>query len=358
MDFKDLLLQLSDRIIKLKDSILTEEATKNSFILPFIQSLGYDIFNPHEVVPEFTCDVGTKKGEKIDYALLIDEQPMILIECKHWAQNLELHDNQLIRYFTVSNVRFGVLTNGIQYKFYTDLVSPNIMDTKPFLDINLTDLKDAQIDELKKFHKSYFDVDNILSAASDLKFTNELKTLLSNEVTNPSDGFVRMLAKQVYPGKLTEKVVEQFTGLIKKAFSGYINDLITDRLKSALKSESDKEQQAVQKQEPITQQAQPIEVPKILTTDEEKEAFIIIKSILRFTVDIKRITHRDVQTYCSVLFDDNNRKPICRLYFNRLENKIIAIPDENKKDVKYPIEQMDDIYTLSDPLIKSVSRYL
>ena len=132
MDFKDQLKQLAERIQTLKDQIHTEEATKTSLILPFIQALGYDVFNPMEVIPEMVCDIGTKKGEKIDYCIMKDSEPIILIECKHWGQDLSLHDNQLLRYFHVSKAKFGVLTNGIIYRFYTDLISPNKMDEVTF----------------------------------------------------------------------------------------------------------------------------------------------------------------------------------------------------------------------------------
>ena len=130
MDFKDTIKQLADRIEKLKDNIQTEEATKNAFIMPFINALGYDVFNPLEVLPEMTCDIGTKKGEKIDYAIMKDDQPILLIECKHWKQDLNLHDNQLLRYFNVSKAKFGLLTNGIIYRFYTCLLytSPSPRD--------------------------------------------------------------------------------------------------------------------------------------------------------------------------------------------------------------------------------------
>lgn len=113
MDFKDQIKQLGERVARLKDSIQTEEATKTALILPFLNALGYDVFDPHEVSPEFISDIGTKKGEKVDYAILRDGKPCLLIECKHWAQSLTLHDNQLLRYFHVTSARFGILTNGI-----------------------------------------------------------------------------------------------------------------------------------------------------------------------------------------------------------------------------------------------------
>ena len=114
MDFKDDIKQLSERVPKLKDLAKTEEATKNAFIMPFIKTLGYDVFNPMEVVPEFIADIGIKKGEKIDYAIFKDGKPTILIECKHWEQNLNIHDVQLLRYFhVVPDAKFTIMTNGI-----------------------------------------------------------------------------------------------------------------------------------------------------------------------------------------------------------------------------------------------------
>ena len=128
MDLKDQLKQIADRISKLKDSIQTEEATKNAFILPFINALGYDIFNPLEVIPEFIADIGVKKGEKVDYAILRNGVPIILVECKHWKENLDIHNTQLILYFNATKAKFAILTNGINYRFYTDLEDPNKMD--------------------------------------------------------------------------------------------------------------------------------------------------------------------------------------------------------------------------------------
>ena len=239
MDFKDELKQLGDRVAKLKDQIQTEEATKNAFIMPFLRSLGYDVFNPLEVVPEFVSDVGIKKGEKIDYAIFKEGTPTILVECKHWAQNLDLHDGQLLRYFHVSKAKFGVLSNGIIYRFYSDLVEPNKMDEKPFLEFNITEIKDNQVEELKKFHKSYFDIDSIVNTASELKFMNELRSLIQIEFSSPSPEFVRYFAKQVYPSMITQKVLDQFISLTKRSLQQHISDLITDRLKTALKKEDE-----------------------------------------------------------------------------------------------------------------------
>lgn len=357
MDFKDAMKQLADRVSKLKENIQTEEATKNAFIMPFINALGYDVFNPLEVIPEMTCDIGTKKGEKIDYAIMKDGEPIILIECKHWAQNLNLHDNQLLRYFNVSKAKFGVLTNGIIYRFYTDLAEPNKMDEKPFLEVNLLDLKDAQVEELKKFHKSYFNVEEILSSASELKYMGELKTAISKEFSSPSPDFVRYFGKQVYDGVFMPKVLEQFTVLIKRTINNYINDIISDRLKAAIsENESDVDKTDEQSENAPKQEVQPDS--KIVTTEEEMDAYRIVKAICRQKVDVSRIAYRDAQTYFSVLLDDNNRKPICRFYFNTSTKYVAGIDvDDNKKDIKHAIQNLDDLYQYTDEYFKAIDFY-
>lgn len=353
MDFKDQIKQLGERVAKLKDQIQTEEATKNAFIMPFIQALGYDVFNPTEVVPEFISDIGLKKGEKIDYAIFKDGSPTILIECKHWAQNLNIHDGQLLRYFHVSKAKFGLLTNGIVYRFYSDLVAANKMDEKPFLEFNINEIKDNQVEELKKFHKTVFDAESITNTASELKFMNELKQLIQQELINPTPDFVKHFARQVYPSVVTAKVLEQFTNLTKKSIQQHISDLITERLKTALTKEDEetKKQEAVQ----ALEQAKLDEV-KVVTTEEELEGFMIVKTILRQKISASRITHRDAQSYFAILLDDNNRKTICRLYLNG-SKKFFVILDDQKKEVKNEINTLDDIFKHSETLLKIVDNY-
>lgn len=355
MDFKEQIQQLAGRVEQLKENILTEEATKNAFIMPFLTSLGYDVFNPLEVVPEMCCDIGAKKGEKIDYAIMKDGEPVILIECKHWQQDLNLHDNQLLRYYTVSKAKFGILTNGIIYRFYTDLKETNKMDEKPFLELNLLDYKDAQLEEVKKFRKSVFDVENILNTASELKYMGELKNVISKELNNPSLDFVKYFGKMVYDGVFTAKVSEQFTSLVKRTISSYINDIISDRLKAAMQNSANNEE-AKAEEAANNEVVEPEN--KIITTEEEMQAFYIVKAILRNSIPSDKIAYRDTQSYFSVLYDDNNRKPICRMYLNSETNKKIGIIDDTRKEVTYKIDSLDDIYNHIDELIASAKKYL
>ncbi len=358
MDFLDTLKQLSERIEKLKDQIQTEEATKTAFIMPMIQALGYDVFDPFEVVPEMVCDIGMKKGEKVDYCIQQEGNPMILIECKHWKQNLSLYDNQLIRYFNVSNAKFGVLTNGIEWLFYSDLVAPNKMDEVPFLKINMLDLKETHIQELKKFHKSYFDLGNILSSASELKYMGELKVKITEEFKNPSPDFVRLFGKQIYSGVFSQKTIEQFTPLLKRAISSYINEIISDRLNTAIKNE-EVVQESSQSAEELPEGVVLIDEDKgVITTEEELEAYRIVKAILGGIISPKRIYYRDAATYFTIIVDDNNRKNICRLYLNSDKNKKMIIVNDNKEELVFKLEDIEDLYNYSEPIQESASRYV
>ncbi len=353
MDFKDEIKQFGERVEKLKDQILTEEATKNALIMPFIKALGYDVFNPFEVVPEFVADIGIKKGEKVDYAILRDGQPCILVECKHWGDNLDPHNSQLFRYFHTTKAKFGLLSNGIIYRFYTDLIEPNKMDEKPFFEFNVTDIKDNQVEELKKFHKSYFDVGNIQNTASELKYMNELKVLINAEFQAPTEGFVKHFARQVYPGMLTSKLMEQFSDLTQRSIQQYINDLITERLKSALKKEDARELAAAEQETAI---AAGTKEGKIETTAEELEGFLIVKAILRQKIKTSRIVHRDAQSYFAILLDDNNRKTICRLYLNG-SKRYIGTFDEQKKETRNELQTVDDIFNYAELLHNTVAAY-
>lgn len=351
MDFKDEIKQLAERVAKMKDKILTEEATKNAFIMPFINSLGYDVFNPLEVVPEFIADIGIKKGEKVDYAILKDDKPVILIECKHWSADLDPHNSQLFRYFHTTTAKFGILTNGIVFRFYTDLIEQNKMDDKPFFEFRIDDIKDMQIEKLKEFHKSYFSLESIINTASELKFMSELRNLIVQEISEPSDEFTRFFAKNVYPSIVTPKVLEQFRGLVKRSFSQYVNDAISDRLKSALATD---QQIATELQkEELTVAAN--DENKIVTTEEEREAFYIIKAIVGARVKASRIYMRDKETYCGILLDDNNRKPICRLHYNG-KRKTVSFFDTDTEE-KLVIETNSELYDHASRFINVIDKY-
>ena len=367
MDFKDKMMQLSDNIKKQKDRIATEEATKNAFIMPMIAALGYDVFNPFEVVPEMNCDLIKKKGEKIDYAIMKDENPILLIECKHCKQDLHLHDTQLQKYFVASNARFGVLTNGIEYRFYTDLEKVNIMDEKPFLVVNMLELSDTDIEQLKKFHKSYYNENDILGTANELKYTTAIKAILNNEFASPSLDFVRFFARQIYTtGQISQKVIEMFAPLVKRSISGVINDIISDRLNTAMKNDeqvgdvipssgslsaSSKEDVDAKLPEGVVYMDKET---GIVTTQEEMDAYNIVRSILRRSIDVSHITYKDYKSYFVVNLDNSQWFWICRISIGA-RKKQIGIPVDNYKSCDWiQIDTIDDIFKYADKLEESL----
>jgi len=367
MDLYDQLKGISSQFTNLKDQILTEEATKNALIMPFIQALGYNVFNPMEVVPEFVADVGTKKGEKVDYAILNDEKkPVIIIECKHWGENLDVHKSQLLRYFTVTQARVGILTNGVTYHFFSDLVETNKMDTKPFLDFSIHEISEMALKEVKKFSKSQFDLDSILSNASDLKYSGEIKSMLNQEFKEPSVDFVKYFAQRIYPGKVTAKIQDLFTELVKRSLAGFVNQKVNERLKTALGADGDKptsESATTDNTNPENADKpvaviEPVEKEesKINTTDEELEAFFLIKGILRKHVSAERIAHRDTQSYFGILLDDNNRKPICRFWLEG-GKKYIGLFDQDKQVTKHELTTLDDVFVHEEHLVKTIGYY-
>lgn len=361
MEFIEGLNTLSAKIRQQSSSIATEEATKNAFVMPFIKNvLGYDVFDPMEVVPEFVCDVGTKKGEKIDYAILKDGQIQMLIECKKIGEPLNInHASQLFRYFHVTTARISILTNGQVYKFFTDLDAPNKMDEKSFLELDLLDIDEHTIPELNKLTKSTFDVDSIISAAGELKYIGQLKREISAQFASPDEEFLRFFTSRVYDGVITARVREQFLPLLGKAIAQYTGDLVNDRLKSAITGMSANMPLtiplSIQESAEATETADASEELRVITTEEELEGFFIVKSIIRTIVESSRIGHRDTQSYFGILLDDNNRKPVCRLHFNRAQ-KYVGILDHEKKETRHPISCLDEIYGLSEAIIEATKR--
>lgn len=354
MDLIDQVRALAVRIENTKSLIQTEEATKNAMVMPFIQALGYNLFDPTEVTPELVADIGTKKGEKVDYAILRDGHPIMLFECKRCGSDLHInHASQLFRYFHVTAARFGVLTNGIVYRFFTDLEQPNKMDDTAFFEFNLLDFKERDVDELKKFAKSAFDVDTILVTANDLKYTRVIQNRLAEWMATPPEEFVRIISYDLLSGRrFTPTIKDQFSVITKRAFEQLLSERINDRLKGAMTADS-----------PMAQDVQPIvpvtaDEPQVVTTPEEVEGFHIVRSILRDVVHPRRIVMRDNLSYCAILLDDNNRKPVCRLRFNNTQKLAVGIFNADKAEERFPLNELEDLYGYADRLKATIALHL
>jgi len=355
VDLIDQLNALASRIRTTKDLIQTEEATKNAMVMPFIQILGYNVFDPTEVTPELIADIGTKKGEKVDYAILRDGKPIMLFECKKSGGDLHInHAGQLFRYFHVTASRFGVLTNGLKYRFFTDLEQPNKMDNTPFFEFDILDFRERDVEELKKFAKASFDVDTILNTASDLKYTRAIQERLNEWVINPPDEFVRLLSVDLLAGRrFTPTLKDQFTQITKRAFEQLLSERINVRLKGAMAAESPL---VAEQSAPIIPMA--VTEPEVDTSPEEIEGLHIIRSILRDVVSPRRIVMRDNLSYCAILLDDNNRKPVCRLRFNNAQKLAVGIFGQDKAEERFSLDVIDDLYNFADRLRATVTMHL
>jgi len=359
MDLIDVLKTIASKIVSQQAFLTTEEATKNALVMPVLAALGYNVFDPTEVVPEFTCDVGTKKGEKVDYAIIINGKPLILIECKQAGMKLAINQaSQLFRYFAASDAKFGVLTNGVEYQFYTDIEAPNKMDEKPFFEMSLLQLEDSIVNEFKKFSKATFDLNAILNNASELKYTKRIEKLVESEMDNPSEELVRIFILKVYDGKITASVREQFTPLVAKAFRQVIKNRVNERIKSALEGNAHGEETVKTVGDTQSQNAdEPVEKPGVITTEEEKEGLMIVRALAGKCVHPERIAMRDAKTYCGILLDDNNRKPVCRFYFDRAQKCVSLFDNEDRNEERIPINSLYDLYGMESRIISTIERY-
>lgn len=350
MEFEGLIKSHVQRIKTLKNDILTEEATKTSLIMPFFRILGYDVFNPNEFMPEFVADVGLKKGEKVDYAVKFDNEPVILVECKSINEKLEKHDSQLYRYFGTTTAKFAILTNGIIYRFYTDIDEINKMDDAPFLEINLLELRDEQIAKLQYFTKENFDKDAIYDSAEGLKNEAQIRQIIKEEIENPSEELVKLiLGKGVYNRAKTQSVIDKYTPIVKNAFDYIIKELLNKKIETAFantepialsETQTDNEDTIIEEESGNN----------IVTTEEEFEAYYIVKAILSKYIDIERISYSDKESYFAIILDNRITKWLCRIYIKK-NKKYIAI-FENGEKTKYSIENISDIYGYADNLIQ------
>ncbi|MEO5331990.1 MAG: type I restriction endonuclease [Magnetococcus sp. YQC-5] len=357
MGFDEAIKELAAKSREIVSHLKTEEGTKQSLVIPFLQILGYDPANPKEIVPEFVADFGAKKGEKVDYAILMHGKPIMLMECKWSGTSLtQNHVEQLYRYFPVTGAKIGILTNGIMYQFFSDLEQTNQMDTEPFLEVNLFDLQDDTIKELYKFSKINFDLN--ISFAYDLKHTRKIKEHLRAELQNPTDEFVKLFMSKVYSGRMRQQSIAHFKNLTQKACTQLLKEIKSTSLQSAPpKPESPKMTQTGQqsKTEISDEKRQQVIKNKIVTTKEEIEAYTLVRQILSNSTNPDRIIMRDGVSCCAILFDDNNRKPIIKFYFDESTKKIELFNTSTPE--KFEIKNISDIKKSAFRLMATITKY-
>lgn len=356
MELMGELSKIAERIPAIRSQLATEEATKNALIMPFIQALGYNVFNPLEVVPEFTADVGIKKHEKVDYVIMHEGAPVVLIECKDCASRLgAAHGSQLFRYFATTTARISILTNGIEYRFYSDIKAPNKMDETPFLVLDLLNLREEAVAELQHLTKCKLDINRLTQSAGTLMASLEIKRLLAAELTEPGDDFIRLFAGRVHDGPIRQGVLDKYRAIVKRAAADHVRELVEARLRAALKSADTAPDDGDEDGEPP---ASMIEAKGPETSVEELEGYFIVKAIVRDLVDTSRVHPRDVNSYFGVLLDNNNRKPICRLHLNGGVKYLGVFDGGGNEERRIQIGRVEEIFEHAEAVRGSLGRLL
>lgn len=371
MELSDI-LALAERIKNAQAQSINEANTKASLVMPFLQAMGYDIFDHTEVAQEYTSEFGSKKGEKVDVAILRDGDPIMLIECKPLGDCLDISRcSQLFRYFNTQPARIGILTDGRRYLFFSDIEKPNVMDDKPFMEIDLLQFNERHLPELQKLTKEAWNIKDALSSAELLKHVRAIKILVTEDAQEPSDSLVRHYTSQCFGGKLTRHVLDVFRPVVKRAIAEHISDEISKRLESVRRAEEQVADAPAISQKCITTERDSLpsepqqEQDGVITHNTEVWALVAIRTLLRNTVDPTRVVMRDKKSYCGILLDDNNRKPICRLFNfkhfdwgmdNIGDNAGIQIFDSDDSK-RVSLQYIDDIYPLAERLIAAVKKY-
>ena len=367
MNLSEKLKVLALRATNNKENLLTEEATKQALIVPFFSALGYDVYDPTEFIPEYIADVGSKKGEKVDYAIMIDSKPQIIVEAKMIGVPLDKFGNQITRYFAFTASKFAILTDGVEYRFFTDIDETNKMDKTPFFTFKITDLRESDIAEISKFHKSVFDAAEVFNAAEDLKYTTAIENFVKTQFNSPSSDFIKYLISKVYKGKKVQSAIDKFQPIVEKSLKQFIDERVNERLTQALNGNGG--EKVVPTPPDVKVDPTEIEVvdetPKVETTIEELEAYGIIKAMLKDVLPAEKIDYKDTIYYFSIEYDGKRTKWICRLVLK--DNlKYIVIPsdddDARKHNIgygkRYELESVNSLYDLSDLIVASAKRFV
>jgi len=241
MDFALKIRELAARLDIDKVHVSSEEATKYSMVIPLLHILGYDISKPKEIIPEYTAGYDIKKSEKVDYAIAFNGEPKILIEIKNVNSILQHKDAiQLYKYFgaTKVSINIAILTNGIQYQFFSDLDNIHKMDDKPFFIVDIIpSIKDYEIEWLRRFHKLQFDSEKILLEAREFRCVGELIKYFQDQLNEPDDAFVKFLIKPLIKQVPSFKSIpkNKFSFIVQKAFKQFVNETIIEPILPPIK---------------------------------------------------------------------------------------------------------------------------
>lgn len=347
-NIKNQLKELADRFELQKNSVLTEAQTKVSFIYPFIKEvLGFDVFDINQVEFELVADAGNKKDEKVDIALKKDGKLLVIIEAKHHKENnLDNCVNQLIRYFTFTKAKFGILTNGFTYRIYTDTSAPNIMDNHPFLEFDINTISKEQLSELENFKFDKINIEFIFDRAERLATENIVKKSIKEELKNPSKEFISLFLKKINEGKrLTDKVQMQYSEIIKESATKIIQEEVKSHLEKV-------QNQILIENNISNNSASEIKEANIETSPEETELYLIVKAITGQVVNPNEIISKDTKNYFSVMYQ-NQRQTFLRFWQTRGKISLLSNGDALEEKT-FEIGSPSDLYNHMEDINKYI----
>lgn len=310
---------------KINDAIelCTNEAQTRKFLIePFFHLLNY-ISN--DLIPEFSADFGERVSQKIDYAILLNKKETILIEAKKYNSKLsDKEAGQLNGYFNnTKSSRIAVLTNGIEYRFYSDILLPNVIDTKPFFVFNLINYADRDLETLIKFDKRYVVINEIIKTAQDCVFAEDFEAALLKEFIAPSKDLLKIIHRNMnFKVKFNEETQGKMINMINSAL---LKSLYDKKVLSESNSNTG----------------------GIITTETEIQAYHTIRTLLiqNKKIPSQRIFFKDFKSFFNISVDDNLKKVICKLVFTDAKLKIII---ENNE---YILSNVDDVLKYKNELI-------
>lgn len=339
MTFQEKLTDFRNWVARTKDSVKSEEATKTSLVMPFFQRvLGYDVFSPTEFVPEYKAGFGDKPSDRVDYTIIINGKPEIIIECKSVGTTLNhQHEAQLQGYFASLKARIAILTNGISYQFYTDIERANLLDNTPFMTFDVLNQDTSLFTELEFFCKDGFNASNIFEKARELKYSNIIRDFLTNQLICPSNDFVKLLISQIDGMEIHAEAVEELRPLVKKCFSKFVNEYPKNGIEQEQNENSS-------------------------VNDTDNEIFTAIRECLKDIIDPVRISQYSSTKWTSIYYKNcilcriiTVGKPYCEIAFPEKFTDPSTNVKNRKIAITYSVDNAGEIENYRDDFISSIN---
>lgn len=355
MAFERSMKELIEKIDKEKSYANNEQATKVAFINPFLDNLGYDVRDPRKVQHEYSSEAGGKKGEKVDYAIMKDNIPIMIVEAKHHDKKLVSWGTQLQRYFNVMpSVKFAILTNGIEYKFFTDFDEVNMLDNQPFMHINLNDMSESNFKQLEKFAYDNLDLESAYENAAYQKSMMQIHNVLVENFNTPSDSFIEFFARNIDIGQkaVTSKIKEDLRAPLKQTLDNFITSKIRKSLLHSLGATEEIANNSTQEAE-APEKAINTERTVKSPSEDDLQALMIVRAIIAEFAPVEEMFLKNTTTYTTILRYNKTTRWITRIWFSS-KNIRIEINAPSVAGQKFDLESLSGFYSYKKAILEAL----